>query len=196
MSHALPDASTSAAGRLVRFFTVSQARELGILLTLSVMFPFMVHLVPVPGDGQLGPRLLPMFYAPLLAALWGRTRSGVALALVAPWLNWVLTSHPAPPGAVVASVELLGFVLAARFLLAEVGARWFLAAPAFLAAKAASICLAGLVPGLIAHQPVFAWAARGIVVGAPGIAILLLINWLVVRFYPPAAAGGGGPAAA
>ena len=32
-----------------------------------------------------------MFYAPLLAALWGRTRSAVVLALAAPWLNWALT---------------------------------------------------------------------------------------------------------
>jgi hypothetical protein len=142
--------AAAGASPVVRFLTVSLARELGILLCLSVMFPFMIHIIPVPGDSQQGPRLLPMFYAPLLAALWGRARSGLVLALAAPWLNWALTSHPAPPGAVV-MMELLGFVLVLRFLLAEVG--------------------------------------------APGIAILVLINWLALRYYPPGPAGGGPVAA-
>ena len=90
----MPEASFTGACRAARFLTVSLARELGILLCLSVMFPFLIHIIPVPGNAQLGPRLLPMFYAPLLAALLGRTRSAVAVALLAPWLNWALTAHP------------------------------------------------------------------------------------------------------
>ena len=147
----MSDSSAAGASPVVRFLTVSFARELGILLCLSVMFPFMIHIIPVPGDAQLGPRLLPMFYAPLLAVIWGRNRSALVLALAAPWLNWALTSHPTPPIAVVTVVELLGFVLVLRFLLAEVG--------------------------------------------APGIAILVLINWLALRYYPPGPAGGGPVAA-
>ena len=57
-----------------RFLTASVARELGILLTLSVMFPIMIHVFPVPDDtrlthvfdpnrevitGQFGTRLFP-----------------------------------------------------------------------------------------------------------------------------------------
>ena len=176
--------------------TVSLARELGILLCLSVMFPFMIHIIPVPGDAQLGPRLLPMFYAPLLAALWGRTRSALALALAAPWLNWALTSHPTPVGAIEMMVELLGFVIVFRFLMAEVGARWFLAAPAFLSGKLASVVAAAFFPALIGGRAALAWAAQSVVIGAPGIAILVSINWLVLRHYPPGPAGGGGPLAA
>ena len=59
------------------------AREPGIPLALSVLFPFPVHSVPVPGDAQLGPRLLPMFDAPLLATLWGRFGTAAAVALLA-----------------------------------------------------------------------------------------------------------------
>ena len=188
MPLALSDSSVTSTSPVVRFLTVSLARELGVLLCLSVMFPFMIHLIPVPGDSQLGPRLLPVFYAPLLAALWGRTRSAVLLALAAPWLNWVLTSHPLPPGAVLLMVELLGFVLVFRFQVGQVGARWFLAAPAYFAGKIAAMVVAGFLPALIGGGAAPAWAARGIVIGVPGIAILVLINWLAVRHYPPGGA--------
>ncbi|HUL54529.1 MAG TPA: hypothetical protein VLT83_14090 [Opitutaceae bacterium] len=188
--------SESAVGvrPVPRFLTVSLARDLGILLCLSVMFPFMVHLIPVPGDAQLGPRLLPMFYAPLLAALWGRVRSAVTLALLAPWLNWALTAHPSPAGAIVMVVQLSVFVGTLRILLNAVGARWYLAAPAFLAGMAASAALTATVPALVGGQAALAWALQGVVVGIPGIAILVLINWAALRFYPPGP--GGGSAAA
>ena len=191
MAIALLESSSAGGGRVVRFLTVSLARELGILLCLSVMFPFMIHILPVPGDAQLGPRLLPMFYAPLLASLWGRARSAWVLALAAPWLNWALTSHPAAPGAIVMTMELLGFVFVLRVLLAGVGARWFLAVPAYFSGKAAAMLLTMLFPALVGGRPALAWAAQSVAVGVPGIAILVLINWLAVRYYPP-----GGPAAA
>jgi hypothetical protein len=193
----LVSSASSAAGSspVVRFLTVSLARELGILLCLSVMFPFMIHVIPLPGDEQLGPRLLPMFYAPLLAALWGRARSALVLALAAPWLNWALTSHPAPRGAIVMMVELSGFVLVLRFLLAGMGARWFLAAPAYLSGKIAAVVAAALFPALIGGRAAFAWASQSVAAAAPGIAILVLINWLVVRYYPPGPSGGGPVAA-
>jgi len=188
--------SESAVGvrPVPRFLTVSLARELGILLCLSVMFPFMVHLIPVPGDAQLGPRLLPMFYAPLLAALWGRVRSAVTLALCAPWLNWALTAHPSPSGAIVMVVQLLVFVGAFRLFLHAIGARWYLAAPAFLAGMAASAVLTAAAPGLIGERAAVEWAIQSVVIGLPGIAILVLINWAALRFYPPGP--GGGPVAA
>jgi hypothetical protein len=187
--------ASAGANPVARFLTASLAREMGILLALSVMFPFMIHILPVPGDARLGPRLLPMFYAPLLAVLWGRVGSALLLALVAPWLNWTLTAHPAPLGAVVMTVELLGFVLVFRFLMAKIGAQWFLAAPAFFSGKIAAVVVVTLFPVLIGGRAPLGWAAQSVLVGVPGIAILVLINWLALRHYPSSPAGGG-PAAA
>jgi hypothetical protein len=115
----------------------------------------------------------------------------VTLAVAAPWLNWALTMHPSPAGAVVMVVELLGFVFVLRFLLARVGARWFLAAPAYFAGMAAAVLVTAIVPDLIEGRAALAWAAQSVVIGLPGVAILVLINWLALRFYPPGAAGGG-----
>src|SRR5476651_459691 len=143
---------TAVARTIPRFLTVSLARELGILLSLSLMFPFMIHLIPVPENAQLGPRLLPMFYAPLLATLFGRTQSALGVALLAPWLNWMLTSHPSPPSAIVMTVQLLVFVGVTRLLLVRAGAPWFLAAPAYLSGMAASAVATVLFPALIHGQ--------------------------------------------
>lgn len=195
MPIARSEASAAGVSGAARFLTVSLAWELGILLCLSVMFPFMIHVIPVPGNAQLGPRLLPMFYAPLLAALWGRTRSAAIVALLAPWLNWALTSHPSPLGAIVMMVQLLGFVFTLRMLLRGIGARWYLAVPAYFSGMAVSVLVTAVFPALIGGQAALGSAVQSVAMGLPGIAILVLINWLVVRHYPPGA-NGGGPIAA
>ena len=134
-----PNAAAAVAGA-PPFVTASVARELGILLALSVMFPFLIHVLPVPEDARLGPRLLPMYYAPLLAALLGRPSSALSVAVAAPWLNWALTGHPDLAGGLMVMLQLVTFVVALRVLLGKAGARWYLAAPAYLC---------GLVPAAL-----------------------------------------------
>ncbi len=185
---ALPETPAIGANRLSRFVTASLARELGILLALSVMFPFMVHILPVPSDSQIGARLLPMFYAPLLAALWGRRGSAFAVALAAPALNWALTGHPGAAGIAVMTLQLVAFVVAVLGLSRASGPRGWFAAPAYLAALAASAACAAAVPALIAGRPALAWAAHSAATGAPGVVILVVIGWLALRHYPPGAA--------
>ena len=188
-------ASGSRAEPAPRFLTASAAGEIGILLALSLMFPFLIHILPVPDDVRLGPKLLPMFYAPLLGALLGRTRSAIIVALAAPWLNWLLTSHPAPLGAVIMMLQLLVFVGVMRALVSAVGSRWFLAAPAYLGGLAASAAAAAIFPNLIGGRPAVAWALQNLVVGLPGIAILVAINWVAVRYLPSGPGGGDAMAA-
>ncbi len=188
MPTALPGTPVTGANRLARFVTASLARELGILIALSVMFPFMVHVLPVPADARLGARLLPMFYAPLLATLWSRRESALAVALFAPALNWALPGPPAPDGIALLTIQLLVFVMALRVLLAAAGLRSYLGAPAYLLALAASALLGALVPRLIAGRPAFAWAAQSAAIGLPGLAMLVVIGWLALRHYPPGSA--------
>ncbi len=178
-----------------RFLTASLAAEIGILLALSALFPFMVHILPVPEEARLGPRLLPMFYAPLLAALLGRKGSAVLVAALAPWLNWLVTGYPAPRTAWVTTVQLLVFVLTLWGLLARGGGRWWLAIPAYLAGLTFIVLLAAAFPGILGNRPPLTWAVQTVVMGLPGLAVLTLINWLAVRHYPTGS-DGQGPAAA
>jgi len=191
----MPEPAPAIARSRPRFLTASLARELGVVLTLSVMFPFLIHVLPVPETSRMGARLLPMFYAPLLAVLWGRMATAWLCALLAPWLNWALTSHPAPSGAIVLMVELLVFVVVLRRLLTRSGARWFVAIPAYLAGMLAAGMVTALFPNLIGGRPAVDWAVQSVVTGLPGVAVMVLITCLALKYYPPAS-GGFGPAAA
>lgn len=175
---------SSTARTLPRFITASASREISVLLALSLLFPFMLHLVPVPDDVRLGPRLLPMFYAPLLGALLGRISSAVAVAVIAPWLNYLVTGHPWPRGCVMMNLQLLTFVVLLRWLLARFGPRWFLAAPAYFLCMLVAAAAGALRPELINGAPALAWYLRVVTMGLPGVGIFLLINWLAVTFYP------------
>lgn len=185
----------AVARPLPRFLTATLARELGILLTLSVLFPFLMHLLPVPETSRLGARLLPMFYAPLLAALWGRRETGWLVAALAPWLNWALTGHPAPVGAVVMMIQLLVFVLVVPLLLNTAMVRWLVAVPAYLAGMGMAMLAAFVIPALIGGRAPVTWLAQSVVMSLPGVALLVLITCAVLRFYPPSGQGGGPMAA-
>lgn len=167
------------------------AGELAVMLGLSALFPFLIHILPVPENAQLGPRLLPVYYAPLLAVLWGRLPTAVTVALLAPWLNRLLTGHPSPAGAVVMTIELLAFVVALRALVVRFPLRTLLAVPAYLASKAASLGAALLSPSLIGGQSPLGWTAHGMVIGLPGVVVLLVISAVALRHTPPPAPGGG-----
>lgn len=191
----MPEPAPAIAHPLPRYLTASLARELGIVLTLSVMFPFLIHVLPVPETSRMGARLLPMFYAPLLAVLWGRMQTAWLVALLAPWLNWALTAHPAPTGAIVMMIELLVFVVALRRLLMRAGARWFMAVPAYLAGMITAGIVTALFPALINSRPAVDWVMQSAMTGLPGVAIMVLITCLALKFYPPAGKGGGPVAA-
>jgi hypothetical protein len=191
----MTDPASPRAGRLPAFLTVSLARELGVLLALSLLFPFLIHVLPIPGDARVGPRLLPMYYAPLLAVLLGRTSTALLVAVLAPWLNWALTGHPPPPVGAVMTVELTGFAVVLRLLLARHGLQWWFAVPAFVAGKLVATALVALAPGLIGGRAALAWAVQSSATGLPGVAILVGLTLLVAKLYP-GAGGGGGPATA
>ena len=191
----MPETNAAVARPLPRFLTASLARELGIVLALSLMFPFLIHVLPVPETSRLGARLLPMFYAPLLAALWGRMATAWLCALLAPGLNWALTGHPAPPATYAMMIQLLVFVVAVRGLPLRAGLRWFMAIPAYLAGMVTTMLAALVFPAMIGGRPPVDWAVQSVIRSLPGVGVLVLITCLVLRFYPPAGKGGGPMAA-
>jgi hypothetical protein len=186
--------ATAVVVRGPRFLTASLVREMGILLVLAMGFPFLLHLLPVPENSQLGPRLLPMFWAPLLGCLWGRTTTAFAVAAIAPWLNWLFTRHPVPPVGMLMTIQLLVFVGTLRWLLAWPRVRSLAALPAYAAAMLVATGVVALLPELGRGTPPLAWVARATTMAWPGVVILGAINWLALRAYPPV--DGGGPRAA
>lgn len=146
----------------------------------SVALPFAVHLLPT--GSAVGAALLPIFWAPLLAAAFFGPVPALAAAVLAPAVNHLVTGMP--PEFIVPSLtaELLVFV-ALLFLAyrSDLLRRSVVVAPlAYLVARLAvggAMVLAGSAPagwsGLFAALP-GAW---------PGYLALLVLG-LVVRLAP------------
>ncbi len=166
-----------------------RAAEAAGLFALTLFAPFVIHLLPVWGDEPWGARLLPIFFGPLLATLFCRKEVGIAIALLAPWVNFWLTGRPLPPMALILCVQLLVFVLFLRWRFAGRGPRLHDPVLAYPVAVAASAILIALVPSLHPAGPVAHWI--GSVAGAwLGMALLAIVTHLAIRFHrqPPGAA--------
>lgn len=142
-------------------------------IAASVAIPFIVHLVP--GGDSIGATLLPIFWAPLLAVLFLGPVPGIAAAVLAPYLNHVLTGMP--PSFVLPSLTLeLGIFVAVIVLVSrnEKAKHIPLLAPvAYLVAR--------VITGLVLTQTDSIAQSAAIVFGNlgaawPGIACLLVLN--------------------
>ena len=168
--------------------TVYQLREewrwqpLGAILTIGLMLvlPFIVHAI---GGQTAGVVWLPLFYAPVLAIALFRPLVGIIAGLVTPFLNYLLTGAPPAPMALLLAIELVLFAL----LLSQTDRRWprfWAAAPlAYIIALVVSVFLLTVLIPLLPMPP-GQFLATALQSAWPGLLVLLLINWLVVRYVP------------
>jgi hypothetical protein len=139
-------------------------------IVVAVFAPWLAHLVPVQGT-PLGPTLLPMFYAPLLAALLLRLPAAVAVSMATPIVSRLLTGMPADPVLPGMVLQIALFVVAVRLLRRY---HWLLVVPA---AYVASLVTAGLVTAMM--PDIAAVSITGTLqTGWPGLAILAGLGYL------------------
>ena len=91
------------------------SKALGVGIVAAIAAPWLVHVVPV-SDVRLGPMLLPIFYAPMLAALLLRLPVAVAISVATPIVSQQLTGMP--PEAILPALmlQIACFVTAIRVL--------------------------------------------------------------------------------
>ena len=151
------------------------------LVTIGVMLllPFMAHFLPLVSGIPMGARLLPMFYAPLLAIVFFNPTVAIVASLVAPLFNHALTGMPMLEMAVILSIELTVFSL----LMQRLYHRWpkfsGLAPFAFLMAKITSLCVLILVPTTIIASP-WQFFFASLSNAWPGMIVLWAINLIIV----------------
>ena len=140
------------------------AVALGAGIVVAVIAPWLAHLVPVQGT-PLGPTLLPMFYAPLLAALLLRLPLAVAVSAATPIVSRFLTGMPADPILPGMVLQIALFVIAIRALRRH---HWLLVVPA---AYLGSLVITGMVTATMAD--VATTSVTGTLqTGWPGVVIL------------------------
>lgn len=155
------------------------------LLTLGLMWllPFLVHLIPIGGAVPVGARLLPIFYAPLLAVWFFQPGVALFASLLMPFINHALTGMPTFNVAIILSVELTVFSLT-LIALKQRWPRLPVAAPllAVLIGKLVSMLLLFIVP-LVPASPWY-FFSQALVNALPGLLILLALNLALTRLLP------------
>lgn len=164
---------------------ISRSRVIAkaFVVTAALAMPFLFHLLPpitILG-APAGAVMLPMFYAPLVAAAWRlRLVTGIALAL--PLINLLLIGRPDPATAFILTFEVGLFLLVAwnrdKLRLPS----WTTGAAAYLIAKAASFAALS-VALLFGFQVIGAGPADFVVqslsTGWPGIVLMMILSALV-----------------
>jgi hypothetical protein len=175
--------TTKASGWSIRV-----AAEHTVILATATMLPYFVHVLPTWDDTPLGARLLPIFYAPLVALYTGRPWFSAALAFVAPWANHFLFGMPDRGLAIVLTWELLLFSAMLWVLLRAVGPAFWLGPAAYVLIKPLSAGLLLLWPLL--PPPPLQFAAHSILNAWPGLIALAILGFTCGRIWPGRMAHG------
>ena len=109
--------------------------DLAVFLGLTLLAPWVVHMIPSWDDSPIGAKMLPIFYAPLIAALTGRGQVSVIVALLAPWVNHLLFGMPPRPIAILLNIELVVFSIVAASMASRWSGQAWLGPVAYLATK-------------------------------------------------------------
>ncbi|MDX2110340.1 MAG: hypothetical protein SFY80_08885 [Verrucomicrobiota bacterium] len=180
--------ATAALPAWVRMPAVARTMELAGYMALSVFAPFLTHFLPVMGDARWGERLLPLYYAPLLAALRSPLWLVAVLSLAAPWVNFAISNSPPPPMAMLLTVQLTAFALGIRWMRLARGEHWWLPLAGYLVAVAMGAVLLLLWPELNPRTSPAQFLLRAFTIPWPGLLVLLGLTWLTRRIPPNASA--------
>lgn len=167
-------------------FNISSLRQSAILqipailVTLGLMWllPLLVHVIPLAGPVPVGARLLPIFYAPLLAAWIFHPAAGLLASLLMPFINHAFTGMPTLPMTVLLSLELAVFSLG-LLLNRKYWPRLPLAALSFIAGKVISAILLVFV-AIVPASP-WAYLVSSVQNALPGLLILLVLHLALLR---------------
>jgi len=83
---------------------------------ISVISPFMIHLIPPIGGVPIGAIVLAMSYAPLIAIVLFRFHVAMITALLSPLLNSLITGYPKPEIIAILTFELILFSICAYLI--------------------------------------------------------------------------------
>lgn len=149
-------------------------------IVIAVLLPLLIHIIPVTGNVPLGARLLPIFYAPLLAVMFFRPYVGVFAALTAPVISHWLTGHPTAPMTIILTVEVVTFTLVLAAMQRVKPRFW---ASALIAYAAAKLVLFGVLSVFTNIVPPAApvYIQNSLINGIIGIVIIQVLYWLALR---------------
>ncbi|MGY6741364.1 MAG: hypothetical protein ACXIUQ_01410 [Cecembia sp.] len=158
-------------------------KQLTLVLVAAIIFPFFIHLLPPYNGFPVGAYLLPMFYIPFIALFAYGWRLALPIALLAPFLNAMITGNPNWEFLVILTLELTIFSCIAYLLIQSDKVKLFAAPLSYIGAKISSSILLLFIP-LVKAVP-FDFFISSTLRAIPGIVLLLLINYLMLKYFTP-----------
>jgi hypothetical protein len=159
-------------------------RETAVLLAVAWLIPFLVHVLPWSGTRPLGAHLLPMFWATFAAVYFYGLRVGLLTGLFAPVINLIATGLPALQFLSVLAFELAIFAVFAWLMTRRSRAFWLTAPLGYVVAKICSSTVQLFMAPFGDLREPLRFFLGSLQNGLAGLAVLMLINFGLVRLFP------------
>ncbi len=159
-----------------------QVKETAVVLLLSVLIPFLIHLFPDYNGVVVGAILLPMFWAPYIAVKFFKFHVGLITALAAPAINYLITGNPRIEILTLTTIQLTLFVIITGLLKNIAPLKYLNALLSYIISALFASLLLVLIPSLMPGLILGNYFISSFVTCIPGIVVLAAINFTAVKF--------------
>jgi len=156
-----------------------QIAQTVVILVATMILPVLVHLLPNLNGQISGAVLLPIFFAPMIAAYFYKKHVAIFAGVFAPLFNYLLMGRPAPEMVVALGFEVVLFVLVLSVLKNTKVIQYFAAPLSYLLAS--FVVAIGLSVSGNLSNPVSFWISS-IIIAIPGILLIGILNLAILKF--------------
>jgi len=156
-----------------------QVKETVLLLSLSVLIPFLIHLLPEINGVPMGAILLAMFLAPLIAVRYFKFHVGLLIAFLSPVINSLITGNPKTILLPLLTFQLILFVISLKLIrISKITEKASILFP-FLFCVIISFFVINIFPSILPgiKADMFLWSS--LFNALPGIILLTLSDFVI-----------------
>ncbi len=165
-----------------KIFSRLQVKETLLLLSLSVLLPFLVHLLPELNGIPMGAILLAMFFAPLIAVRFYKFHVGLFIAFLSPLINFAITGNPKAILLPIMTIQLVVFVAGLKLLGQIRSARPVSSLVAYIFCIAVSFVLLLAIPSILPDALPGLFLLTSLLNALPGVALLIAVDFAIKKF--------------
>ncbi len=165
-----------------KIFSRLQVKETILLLGVSVLLPFLIHLLPELNGIPMGAVLLAMFFAPLIAVRFFKLHVALIIAFLSPLINFAIAGNPVAVLLPIMTFQLVLFVAGLKLLENVKSVRAVSSLISYLFCVLISTMLlagfSGILPGSTPGQ----FLATSSLSAVPGIMLLVIADFTLRKF--------------
>lgn len=150
-----------------------------VVLGATMLLPILIHLLPNINGQISGAVLLPIFFAPMIAAFLYKKHVAIFAGIFAPLLNFLIMGRPAPEMVITLGFEVVLFVLILGWLKKFKIINYIVAPVAYLISSLTVVVGLSFLGNLA--NPLSVWL-NSTLVAIPGIILMGILNLFILKF--------------